>query len=95
MPVEEAAALRLPSVEEWMAYQRLVWQATEQWLDTITEADLSRTVNFRPFGEVTVGWTCRQTLGNHGFLHLGETYHIRTMLGFVNPELPDTDPAAF
>jgi uncharacterized damage-inducible protein DinB len=92
MPPEEAAAMRFPSVDEWMAYQRSVWQATEHWLDTVTEADLERHVTFRPFGEVTVLWTLRQTLINHGFLHLGEVYHVRTLLGLVNPELPDTDP---
>jgi hypothetical protein len=91
MQIEDAASLRLPSVAEWMAYQRAVWQATNEWLDSISESDLERVVNFRPFGEVTVGWTCRQTLGNHGYLHLGEAYHIRTMLGLINPELPETN----
>src|SRR5262245_11247163 len=37
MPPEEAARMRLPSVEQWMAYQRAVWQATDAWLNSVTE----------------------------------------------------------
>jgi DinB superfamily len=81
MPPEEAASMRLPSVEQWMTYQRAVWQATDAWLDAVTEADLQRTVRFAPFGEVTVMTAVRIPIVNHGFTHLGQVQHLRKLQG--------------
>ena len=79
LPPEEAAQMRLPPVDQWLAYQRGVWQATDAWLDAITEADLERQVRVMPFGEITVMTAVRMPIVNHGFLHLGQVQHLRTL----------------
>ena len=81
MPAEEAANMRLPPAEQWMAYQRGVWQATDAWLASATEADLQRPVVIRPFGEIPVMTATRQTIVGHGYMHLGQVYHLRTLQG--------------
>ena len=79
MPLAEAAQMRLPGVDQWMAYQRSVWQATDTWLNGLAEADLQRTVSFRPFGDITVMTAVRIPILNHGFLHLGQVGHLRRL----------------
>lgn len=81
MPLEEAVRLRLPAADQWMAYQRAVWQATDQWLTSVTDTDLQRQVVIRPFGEISVLKALRQTIVGHGYMHLGQVYHLRTLQG--------------
>jgi hypothetical protein len=81
MPPEDAARMRLPSVEQWMAYQRAVWRATEAWLSAVTEADLQRTVRIMPFGDIPVMTAVRMPIVNHGFIHLGQVQHLRKLQG--------------
>jgi hypothetical protein len=87
MPTDEAARMRLPSVEQWMAYQRAVWQATDAWLDSVTEEDLMRVVRIMPFGEITVMTAVRIPIVNHGFMHLGQAQHLRTLQGLKASDL--------
>ncbi len=81
MPAEEAFRLRLPPAEQWMAYQRAVWQATDGWLASATEEELQRQVRILPFGEIPIQRAVRQILIGHGFMHLGQVYHLRTLQG--------------
>jgi len=87
MPSEDAAQMRLPSVEQWMTYQRAVWQATDTWLNAVAEADLLRTVRIMPFGEITVLTAVRIPIVNHGFLHLGQVGHLRKLQGLKSSDL--------
>lgn len=87
MSLEEAVNLRLPPLDQWLEYQRAVWQATAAWLDAVTEADFQRQVRVLPFGELPLGSALRISIVNHGFLHLGEVHHIRTMLGLKTTDL--------
>jgi uncharacterized damage-inducible protein DinB len=87
MPATEAAALRLPALEQWLDYQRRVWQATESWLTSLTDSDLQRLVNFKPFGEVTVMTALRIPIVNHGFMHLGQVQHLRQLQGLRGSEM--------
>lgn len=81
MTAEEAEALRLPALSQWMEYQNAVWQATGAWLGTQSEADLLRVVRINPFGEQTIVWALRSMILNHGFIHLGEAHHLRALQG--------------
>jgi len=87
MPAEEAARLRLPAAEQWMPYQRAVWQATDAWLASVTEADLQRPVLIRPFGEIPILTALRQILISHGYMHLGQVYHLRTLQGLKSTDM--------
>ncbi len=81
MPVEEAAALRVPSVGEFLEYARKVWAATDRYLDTVTEEELSRVTKISPFGEIPVLQGLGQTVLVHGNQHLGEIWLIRELQG--------------
>jgi hypothetical protein len=86
MPAQEAARLRIASIGEWMAYQGAVWQATSQWLDAATEADLQRQVKIMPFGDISVLTALRIPILQHGFMHLGQVQHLRTLQGLKASE---------
>jgi len=81
MPTEAAHAMRLPPIEEWMAYQQAVWQATDAYLSSLDDGALERTVRIVPFGEIPA----RQALGlvclTHGHGHLGEICVLRVLQG--------------
>lgn len=81
MPIEEAAALRVPSVGEFLEYARKVWAATNRYLDAVTEEELSRVTKISPFGEIPVLQGLGQTVLVHGNQHLGEIWLIRELQG--------------
>ena len=81
MSLEDAAALRLPPIEQWMEYQRAVWRATDEYLATIKDSDLERIVKIAGFGEIPAGRALMTILVTHGFTHLGEINHLRTLQG--------------
>ena len=87
MPAAEATQLRLPAVDQWLMYQRGVWQATDTWLTSLGEADLQRLVNFKPFGEVTVMTALRIPIVNHGFMHIGQVQHLRQLQGLRGSDM--------
>jgi DinB superfamily len=87
MPSEEAARMRVPSAEQWMTYQQAVWQATDNWLGSVTEEDILRTVRIMPFGDITVMTALRIPIVNHGFLHLGQVGHLRKLQGLKSSDL--------
>lgn len=78
---EQAVALRLPSAEEWLAYQRAVWQASDAYLGSVGDGELERRVRIAGFGEIPARQALTTILVTHGFTHLGEIHHIRTLLG--------------
>ena len=81
MKPEEAYALRLPSVEDFLGYARNVWSGTDRYFDTITAEELSRIVKINPFGEIPVLQALGQTLIAHGNQHLGEIWLTRELQG--------------
>jgi hypothetical protein len=87
MPLADAAQLRLPAVDQWLAYQRAVWQATDSWLHSLTEADLQRQVSFKPLGDTTVMTAMRIPIVNHGFQHLGQVQHLRQLQGLRGSDM--------
>ena len=87
MSASEAAQLQLPAMEQWLDYQRGVWQATDTWLGSLADGDLQRLVNFRPFGEVSVMTALRIPVVNHGFMHLGQVQHLRQLQGLRGSDM--------
>jgi hypothetical protein len=87
MSPAEAAQMRLPAIDQWLTYQRAVWQATDAWLNAIAEADLERQVRIMPFGDISVLTGIRMPIINHGFAHLGQVQHLRAVQGLKGSEL--------
>ncbi len=81
MSAEQAAAVRIPDLEEFLAYMRNTFQATEAYLETVREEDLDQVGDY-PF----LGKRCKaEMLGgiilSHGSSHLGEICYVRGLLG--------------
>jgi hypothetical protein len=81
MPVEVAHAMRLPAIDEWMEYQRGVWQATDGYLSSIDDSTLERTVKVMPFGEIPAHRALSMPVLTHGHGHLGEICVLRVLQG--------------
>ncbi len=83
MTAEEAAAIRIPSVEEFLPYMRAVWKSTDEYLASITDADLERVFTFIPVGERPAVQILMENMLTHGFSHLGEMWLLRGMQGLT------------
>lgn len=81
MPPEEAHALRLPSLPEFLDYARKVWAASDRYLEGVTPEELSRITKINPFGEIPALEAIGQTLIAHGNQHLGEIWLLRELQG--------------
>jgi DinB family protein len=87
MAPAEAAQMQFPALEQWMAYQHGVWQATDSWLNSLTEADLQRIVSFKPFGDIPLMTAVRIPILNHGFMHIGQAQHLRQLQGLKGSDM--------
>jgi hypothetical protein len=81
MSLEQAQSMRLPAIDEWMEYQRSVWQATDEYLANVDDASLDRTVKVMPFGEIPAHRALSMPLLTHGHGHLGEICVLRVLQG--------------
>ena len=81
MSVEDAHALRLPPMEEWLAYQRAVWQATDAYLSSVEDEALERPVNVKPLPEMPARQALSSIVLTHGHAHFGEICVLRVLQG--------------
>ncbi len=81
MPTEDAHALSLPPIDEWMPYQEAVWLATDDYLSSRGEGALERTVTLKPFGDISVRQALSGPVLTHGHRHYGEICVLRVLQG--------------
>lgn len=81
MSHDEAGAMRLPSVGDFLDYARKVWASTDRYVENVTMEELSRVTKISPFGEIPVLQALGQTVLSHGNQHLGEIWLIRELQG--------------
>jgi hypothetical protein len=81
MTLEQANEMRLPPIEQWMEYQSSVWKATDDYLGSLDDASLDRTVKVMPFGEIPAHRALSMPLLTHGHGHLGEICVLRVLQG--------------
>lgn len=81
MPTEDAHAMRLPPVDEWMEYQQGVWAASDAYLSSIDDEGLEQVFRVVPFGELPARQALTTTVLTHGHAHLGEICVLRTLQG--------------
>lgn len=68
------------NLSEVHEYAKSVFAAVDDYLSTITDADLDRTVEFGPAGEQTIGWAFNIMLLNT-YSHTGEIACIKGLQG--------------
>jgi len=79
---EEALAIRLADKDLWRAYQLSTWDATDAFLDTLSEDDLEeRKVTIRPLGEMSLWTALWGVCLSHGYRHVGEIEYVRGIQG--------------
>jgi hypothetical protein len=81
MSTEEAQALRLKDVPLFAGYLKRVWASTEEYVKTLTPADLDRKVAMKFVGEMPLVRVLAMVGVTHGFTHLGEIELARTLVG--------------
>ena len=81
MPLEDANALRIGDTAGFLEYVRQVRASTEEFLHTWTEPDFNSMIMLKPVGEMTKLQLLGRQAFPHGFAHLGEIQHMRTMQG--------------
>ena len=81
MSTEDAHAMRLPAMADWMVYQQAVWQSTDDYLANISEADLDQVRVLRPFGELSAAQALSRSCLTHGHTHFGEICIMRGLQG--------------
>ncbi len=81
MSTEDAQAMRLPAISDWMAYQQAVWQATDDYISSLDDAALDQTVKVQPFGEIKASMALGQVCLTHGHAHFGEICSMRVLQG--------------
>ena len=81
MPVEDAQALRIGTIDEWMEYQQRVWQATDDYLGSVSDEALEEVMKVRPFPDMPARQVLSTVVLTHGHAHLGEICVLRVLQG--------------
>ncbi len=81
MPTADAHALRLPPMDEWLEYQRAVWQATDDYLASADDESLERTVTVKPLPDMKARQALNNIVLTHGHAHMGEICILRVLQG--------------
>lgn len=82
MPEEDAKAMTLNDLEGWREYQPRVWQATDDYLATMSPDEFdTRTVTIKPLGEMSLWQGLNGVCLSHGYRHVGEIEYARGILG--------------
>ncbi|MBI4495743.1 MAG: DinB family protein [Deltaproteobacteria bacterium] len=81
MTAEQAAAVRIVSLDEFIVYMRNVFRATEAYLEGLREEDLERVSEYPYFGKRSLAQMIGGVLLFHGSGHLGEIWYVKGLLG--------------
>ena len=81
MSTEEAQALRIKDVPLFTGYMKQVWASTDEYLTTLKDADLDRTISMKFVGDMPLGRVLAFVGVTHGFTHFGEIDLARTLVG--------------
>ena len=81
MTTADAQALRLPAIDQWLEYQRAVWQATDAFLSSVEDESLERPVTVKPLPEMKARQALNNIVLTHGHAHMGEMCVLRVLQG--------------
>ncbi len=81
MSLVDAQNLRISSKEDFQAYMKAVWKATDEYLASGGDSLLEQMTTVKPLGEMPVLNAIGNMCLTHGFTHLGEIQHLRGLMG--------------
>lgn len=82
MTEDEANAVRINDVKRWMEYQQKVWQATDEYLASMSPSEFEeRRVTIKPVGEMSLWDGLYGMCLSHGYRHVGEIEYARGVQG--------------
>ena len=82
MTDEEARAVVIHDVPGWLEYQQKVWQATDDYLASMSPEEFeSRTITIKPLGEMSLWNGIYGVCLSHGYRHVGEIEYVRGVQG--------------
>lgn len=81
MSLQDAQALRLEPKEAFQAYTSAVWKATDDFLASRDDPYLQEKTSVKPLGDMPIQSAIGNMCLTHGFTHLGETAHVRGLMG--------------
>jgi hypothetical protein len=81
MSAEQAAALRIPNLADFLNYSDKVFKASEAYLETLKETELDRVEEFKFLGKRSFGSVIGDVVLTHVSGHLGEIWYVKGLLG--------------
>jgi hypothetical protein len=87
MTTDDAHALRLPAIDQWMEYQRAVWKATDDFLGSVDDESLERMVQVKPLPEMKARQALSNVVLTHGHSHFGEICMLRVLQGLPSSNI--------
>ena len=81
MSTQEAQALRIADIPLFADYMKKVWVSTDEFLPSLTAADLERIVPMKFVGDMPLVRVLAFVGVTHGFTHFGEVELARTLVG--------------
>jgi len=81
MTAEQAAAIRIQSLPDFLNYMENVFKANEAYLDALKETDLDRVEEFQFLGKQSYGQVIGGVILQHGSEHLGEIRYVKGLQG--------------
>jgi hypothetical protein len=81
MTDEQAAAIRIASLGEFLKYMENVFRASEAYLDIVKEADLEPVQEYQFLGKRSGYQVIGGVVLQHGSGHLGEIWYVKGLQG--------------
>ncbi|MGE5595261.1 MAG: DinB family protein [Hyphomicrobiales bacterium] len=82
MTADEANAVQVNDVARWHEYQQKVWQATDEYLRTMSPEEFdTRRVTIKPLPEMSLWDGVYGMCLSHGYRHVGEIEYVRGVQG--------------
>jgi len=81
MTADQAAAIRIQSLPDFLNYMENVFKANEAYLDALKETDLDRVEEFQFLGKQSYGQVIGGVILQHGSEHLGEIRYVKGLQG--------------
>ena len=81
MTADQAAAIRIQSLPDFLKYMENVFKANEAYLNALKETDLDRVEEFQFLGKQSYGQVIGGVILQHGSEHLGEIRYVKGLQG--------------